>query len=88
MKAVQNGYLKPSLVNLILKDVNLAFYLSVANWFYLQSDDFDVIIDFRVDSTILMSFKKCNVMLTWKDTCSGIDNIYQANVQQCSKYEK
>ena len=35
------------------------------HWFTLQNGDlYDVIIDFRVYSTLSTSFKKCKVMLT------------------------
>ena len=39
-----------SLVNMILKDTNVVFYLSVTNCFTLQTSDYDVIIDLCVDS--------------------------------------
>ena len=42
---------KPSLVNLISKDANLVFYLSVYPLLNtLQTSDYDVIFDFCVDS--------------------------------------
>ena len=44
----------------------------------------DIIIDFCVDSTSLITFKKCNVMRPDKETCREIGNIYQVNMQQCS----
>ena len=34
--------------------------------FTVQTSDYDVIIDFRVDSmSLTTSFKKCNIMMTW-----------------------
>ena len=39
---IKHAFLKPSLVNLISKDVNLVFYLSVNSWFTLQT----VIMDY------------------------------------------
>ena len=51
---------------LISKDANLVFYLSVYPLLNtLQTSDYDVIFDFRVDSASLAtSFKKCNVIMT------------------------
>ena len=56
----------PSLVNLISKDANLVFYLSVYPLLNtLQTSDYDLIFDFCVDSASLATpFKKCNVILT------------------------
>ena len=65
--AIQQAFSKPSLVNLISKDANLVFYLSVyplLNSF--QTSDYDVIFYFCVDPVSLAtSFKKCNVIMTW-----------------------
>ena len=72
---------KPSLVNLISKDANLVFYLSVYPLLNtLQTSNYDVIFDFCVDSASLAtSFKKCNVIMTpIKATCREIDSVYQA----------
>ena len=45
----------------MLKDASLVFSTSV----YLQTSDYDTVIDFRVDSHVeLMSLKKLTVMLT------------------------
>ena len=66
-RAIQQAFSKPSLVNLISKDANLVFYLSVyqlLNTF--QTSDYDVIFDFCVDlASLATSFKKCNVIMTW-----------------------
>ena len=66
-RAIQHAFSKPSLVNLISKDANLVFYLSVYPLLNtLQTSDYDVIFDFCVDSASLaMSFKKCYVIMTW-----------------------
>ena len=58
--------LKAELVNLISKDTNLVFYLSVKSLLNtLQTNDYDVIFDFCVDSASLAtSFKKSNVIMT------------------------
>ena len=63
-QALEGILKKLCLVNLISKDVNLVFYLSVYDWFTLQTSDYDAIVGFRVDSTSLTtSFKKYNVMM-------------------------
>ena len=42
------------------------FIYQLTSWFTFQTNDYDVIIAIRVDSTPLAtSFKKCNVMMTW-----------------------
>ena len=65
--AIQHAFSKPSLVNLILKDANLVFYLSVYPLLNtLQTSDYDVFFYFCVDSVSLAtSFKKYNVIMTW-----------------------
>ena len=46
-RAFQHAFSKPSLVNLISKDSNLVFYLSVYPFSNtLQISDYDVILDF------------------------------------------
>ena len=52
------------LVNLISKDANLVYFLSVCPLSTLQNDDYDVIIDFRVNLTSSTSLKNCNDMST------------------------
>ena len=47
---IQHAFSKSSLVNLISKDVNLVFYLSVNHCFTLQTSDYDITIVFCVDS--------------------------------------
>ena len=66
-RAIQIAFSKPSLVNLISKDANLVFYLSVYPLLNtLQTSDYDVIFDVCVDSASLaMSSKECNVIMTW-----------------------
>ena len=66
-RAIQNAFSKPSLVNLISKDANLVFYLSVYPFLNtFQTSDYDVIFDFCVDlASLATSFKKCNVIMTW-----------------------
>ena len=65
--AIQHAFSKSSLVNLISKDANLVFYLSVyplSNT--LQSSDYDVIFYFCVDSASLeRSFKSATS--SWPD---------------------
>ena len=53
-------------VNLISKDANLVFYLSVYPLLNtLQTSDYDVFFHFCVDSASLAtSFKKCIVIIT------------------------
>ena len=65
--AIQYAFTKPSLVNLISKDTNLVFYLSVYPLLNtLQTRDYDIIFDFCVDSASLAtSFKKWNIIMTW-----------------------
>ena len=62
----EHGKLDISLVNLISKDSNLVFYLSVYPLLNtLQTIDYDVIFYFCVDSpSVATSFKKCNVIKT------------------------
>ena len=58
-RAIQHAVLKPSRVNLISKDENLVFYLSVYKLSSLQTSEYDVIVDFNVDSkSVNTSFKK------------------------------
>ena len=65
-RAIQHAFSKPSLVNLISKDANLVFYLSVYPLLKtLRTSDYDVTFDVCVDSaSIATSFKKCNVIMT------------------------
>ena len=52
-RAIQHAFSKPSLVNLISKDVNLVFYLSVYKLVHSSNySDYDIIIVFHVDSTL------------------------------------
>ena len=64
-RAIQHAFSKPSLVNLISKDTNLVFYLSVYPLLStLQTSVYDVL--FFVDpASLATSFKKCNVIMTW-----------------------
>ena len=66
-RASQHAFSKPSLVNLISKDANLVFYLSVYPFLNtFQTNDYDVIFVFCVDlASLPTSFKKCNVIMTW-----------------------
>ena len=63
---IQHAFSKLSLVNLISKDANLVFYLSVYPLLNaLQTSHYDVIFEVCVDSASLAtSFKKCNVIMT------------------------
>ena len=64
-RALQYAFSKPSPVNLISKDLNLVFYLSVTHWFTHQTNHYDVIIDFCADlMSLTTSFKKYNVIMT------------------------
>ena len=47
-----------------------ALYQKTWTWYFiyqftLQTSDYDLIMEFNVDPRSLMSFKKCNVTLTW-----------------------
>ena len=66
-RAIQHAFSKPSLVNLISKDANLVFYLSVnPSLNTLQTSDYDVIFDFCVDSvSFVTSFKSATS--SWPD---------------------
>ena len=70
-RAIQLAFSKPSLVNLISKDVNLVFYLLVT----LQTSDNDVIFDFCVDLAALATPFKSRPD---KGTCREKDNMHQA----------
>ena len=63
---IQHAFSKPSLVNLISKDVNLVFFLSVYPLLNtLQTSNYEVVSDFCVDSaSVATSFKNCNVIMT------------------------
>ena len=63
---IQHAFSWPGLVNMISKDANLVFDLSVYPLLNtLQTSDYDVIFLFRVDSaSIATSLKKCNVIMT------------------------
>ena len=79
-RAIQHAFSKPSLVNLISKDANLVFYLSVYLFFSLQTSDNDVFFNyFCVDSASLATSLKSSTS-SWPDkgTCREIDNVYQA----------
>ena len=65
-RAIRHAFSKPCLVNLISKDVNLVLYLinQSTRWFTLQTREYDIIINFCVDSASLATlFKKCNVIM-------------------------
>ena len=66
-RAIQHAFSKPSLVNLISKDANLVFYLSVCPLLNaLQTSDYGIIFDVCVDlASLATSFEKCNVIMTW-----------------------
>ena len=63
---IQHALSKLSLVNLISKDANLVFYLSVDTLLNtLQTSDYDVIFYFCIGSaSIATSLKKSNVIMT------------------------
>ena len=51
--------------------------ISLPSWFTLQTSEYDVMINFWVESASLATpFKKCNVIMTC--TCREIDNVCQA----------
>ena len=85
-KAIQNAFSKPSLVNLISKDANLVFYLSVYTLLNtLQTSDYDVIFDFCVDSASLArSLKMQSHHDLIKVTCREIGNVYQVMLKYFS----
>ena len=56
-RAIQYAFLKLNLVNFISKDANQVFYSSVYPLVDSLNDDYDVIIDFPVDSTSSASNK-------------------------------
>ena len=49
-------------------------FISLSIGFSLQTGDYDLIIDFHVNSTSSTSFKMCNVTLNRKYNCSEIVN--------------
>ena len=58
---IQHAFSKPSLVNLISKDV----LISLPSLFTLQTREYDVMIYFCViPASLGTSFKKCSVMMT------------------------
>ena len=75
---IQHAFSKQSLVNLISKDANLVFYLSVYPFFNtLQTSDYDVIFDFCIDSAALAtSLKMQRHHDLIKVTCREIGNVY------------
>ena len=64
LQAIQQDVSKTSLISLIIKDANPFFFYPVYPLVHFRNGDNDVIIDFRVDSMSLTSFKKRNVILT------------------------
>ena len=78
-RAIQHAFSKPCLVNLISKDANLVFYLSVYPLLNtLQTSYYDVIFYFYLDlASLATSFKKCKRHLDLiKVTCREIGNVY------------
>ena len=75
---IQHAFSKPSLVNLISKDANLIFYLSVYPLLNtLQTSNYDVIFDFYVDlASLATSFKVQRHHDLIKVTCREIGNSY------------
>ena len=65
-RAIQQMFAKPSVVNLISKDGNLVFYLSVYQLFHSSNlrlwRNFWFLCWFRVISDVI---QKCNVIMTW-----------------------
>ena len=49
---IQHESLKRRLVNLICK-TGIVFFFQFTSWFNLQASDYDVIVDFHVNSTSL-----------------------------------
>ena len=65
-RAIQHSFSMPSLVNLISKDANLVFYLSVYPLFNtLKTSDYGVFFFCVKSASLATSFKKCNVIMTW-----------------------
>ena len=61
-RVIQHAFSKLSLVNLISKDANLVFYLSVYPLLNtLQTREYHIIFGFCVSNFI----QKCNVIMTW-----------------------
>ena len=75
-RAIQHAFSKPSLVNLITKDANLVFYLSVYPLLNtLQTSDYDVIFDFCVISDVIQKVQRHHDLI--KVTCREIGNVYE-----------
>ena len=64
MERFNMAFSKRSLANSILKEAYMIFYVSVYHWFTLKSGNYDIIINYRVDSASLTTFKRCSVILT------------------------
>ena len=80
-RAIQHAFSKPSLVNLISKDANLVFNLSVYPLLNtLQTCDYDVfflfLCWFSVISDVTQNVQRHHDLI--KATCREIDNVYQA----------
>ena len=78
-RAIQHAFSKPSLVNLISKDANLVFYLSVYPLLNtLQTSDYEVIFDFLcwfcVISDVIQKAQRHHDLI--KVTCREIGNVY------------
>ena len=64
-QGIQHAFSKINRVNMISKDANLVFYLSVYPLFHIQTSDYDVFFYFCVNSVSLATaLKKCNVIMT------------------------
>ena len=86
-RAMQHAFSKPSRVNLISKDANLVFYLSVYPLLNaLLTSDYAVFFYVCVNSASLAtSFKKVQRHHDLiKVTCPEIGNVYQVMLKQCS----
>ena len=60
---------KLKLVYFLSKEANLVYSIDqFTNWFTLQTGDYDIIIEFPVDSRSSKVFRKCNVLRAHTDS--------------------
>ena len=80
-QAIRLAFSKPSMVNLVSKDADLVFCLSTS--------DNGVIIDLvSIQRHRQRHLKGATSCWSDLDTCDEIDSVYQANLHECSLYEK
>ena len=84
-RAIQHAFSKPSLVNLISKDTNLVFFLSV---FVMPA----IMTSFSI-FVLIQHHYRCHsksATSSWPDkgTCREVDNVYQAMCNYAVKYAR